>query len=374
MTSNNGTQMTHLAVFALDKLGRPAFAGDVKSGLLCECICPHCKEPVIAKHCTDKRSHFAHQAGSDCSASFSTGETAPETQLHLQAKYLLAKLSFSLPKFWVGAHVADSKFRMHTAWARLTDIVRVMPGTARIEARLENVVPDLIVSDGTQSYLLEVAVTHRVNHEKLLKLRKLNIPTAELNIKHLLNVEDVAAELERAVLNEANWTWVYHPREDELRAHAQTRAEQKAEEADAWYDEEQRQQDESDAADAVAKAKAEQILAANRLAAAKAWAEAERIAQAARDEAARVAELERQAAVQAKAQEDWLARIEWEAAAPARAEAERIAQEARQAEEREAAALRAKIIADYKAKREEEAAMRAEEMARRYGKPRTPSA
>ena len=36
-------------------------------------------------------------------------------------------------------------------------------------------IPDLIVSDGEQSYLVGVAVTHKVGHRKLLKIRELII-------------------------------------------------------------------------------------------------------------------------------------------------------------------------------------------------------
>ncbi len=53
---------------------------DVPNGNACECICPACGEPLMAKNQgTIRKHHFAHQSGAEC-------EYAYESMLHLLAK------------------------------------------------------------------------------------------------------------------------------------------------------------------------------------------------------------------------------------------------------------------------------------------------
>ena len=36
--------------------------GSVQNGIKCDCICPSCKTPLIARHGSIKEWHFAHQS------------------------------------------------------------------------------------------------------------------------------------------------------------------------------------------------------------------------------------------------------------------------------------------------------------------------
>ena len=63
----------------------------VESGIRCDCTCPGCRLPVIAKKGKVKVHHFAHTKGGICNG-------ALETALHMKAKtFLKAAKSFTFP-------------------------------------------------------------------------------------------------------------------------------------------------------------------------------------------------------------------------------------------------------------------------------------
>ena len=70
-----------LQSFAMDKKGRIRSVEEVARGLACECVCPCCREAVIARQGDIREWHFAHAVDSDC-------EGGLETALHLAAKQL----------------------------------------------------------------------------------------------------------------------------------------------------------------------------------------------------------------------------------------------------------------------------------------------
>ena len=61
--------------------GKLVTINDVQSGLSGECVCPQCKEPLIARKGFNKIHHFAHYKGSHCNGSL-------ETSLHIKAKQI----------------------------------------------------------------------------------------------------------------------------------------------------------------------------------------------------------------------------------------------------------------------------------------------
>lgn len=57
---------------------------EVERGIACRCICPACKEKLIAKKGNQKMHHFAHQSGTEC-------EFGYITSLHYASKEILSK-------------------------------------------------------------------------------------------------------------------------------------------------------------------------------------------------------------------------------------------------------------------------------------------
>lgn len=70
----------NLLTYALDSSNKLKHIDAVENGMACGCVCPCCKEKLMAKNGGTKRMHhFAHASGVDC-------EGAYETMLHLLAK------------------------------------------------------------------------------------------------------------------------------------------------------------------------------------------------------------------------------------------------------------------------------------------------
>ena len=67
---------------------------EVMRGLACDCACPACDAPLVAKKGRRNVHHFAHYKGFDCAQ-------ALETSLHLMAKQILANNnSITLPAIY----------------------------------------------------------------------------------------------------------------------------------------------------------------------------------------------------------------------------------------------------------------------------------
>ena len=71
-------------IFALNNDEEIVSIDNVESGLSCNCMCPACGEPLVAKKGKDMMHHFAHYSGYSC-------EYGHETSLHLAAKDILSK-------------------------------------------------------------------------------------------------------------------------------------------------------------------------------------------------------------------------------------------------------------------------------------------
>ena len=70
----------NLLTYALDSSNKLKHVDAVENGMACGCVCPCCREKLMAKNGGTKRMHhFAHASGVDC-------EGAYETMLHLLAK------------------------------------------------------------------------------------------------------------------------------------------------------------------------------------------------------------------------------------------------------------------------------------------------
>jgi competence CoiA-like predicted nuclease len=73
------------------KDGKMHFIEDIENGLACDCVCPYCSQPLIARNNGQIRSHsFAHVSGTECSKSI-------ESAVHKLAKQVFVKTKKLLP-------------------------------------------------------------------------------------------------------------------------------------------------------------------------------------------------------------------------------------------------------------------------------------
>ena len=141
--------------FGLDHTGRMRGIDEVEQGLACDCECPECGSPLVARKGAVRVHHFAHR-GASCA-------TGAESALHRMAKQI----------------VADER--------RLVEPGRDTPTVFRDAALPDEMHwpgrrPDVVLWSESMTLHVEVTVTHRCGPEKLDAIVRKGIPTIELDL------------------------------------------------------------------------------------------------------------------------------------------------------------------------------------------------
>lgn len=162
-----------------------------------------------------------------------TEEQRGETVLHLVLKDLMA----TVPQLQVGEQHFTA-FYAPPGGAPRSSVVTMPAGTlllsnARLEQHLGDIVPDVIcdaifegdVFEEPFETLIEVAVTHRVDEPKRLKIQIRGTPCLELDARRLAGPGRVHVDRLRALVQKAGeaFDWVYHPRIEAMLAAARER-------------------------------------------------------------------------------------------------------------------------------------------------------
>lgn len=172
---------------------------DVPSGLACGCLCPACGERLIARKGQEREHHFAHQSGNSCGH-------ARETALHFAAKDILLKRGeIVLPAVKVDFP--------HNIPSRILEPERsYYIDRMFVEARLGNIIPDVVVEIGGHRLIVEIKVTHGIDEEKLRRIRDMGISAIEIDLSNA--PRDLShADLEELVVGGGEHkTWVHSER------------------------------------------------------------------------------------------------------------------------------------------------------------------
>lgn len=145
----------------------------VERGLRCNCVCPVCREPLVARQGAKVRHHFGHFPGANCSA---------ETVLHRLGKRLLHRRITAaiendnpLPLTWTCEQCKD---RHEGDLVALTD-------RAEMELPLESCRPDvtLLKADGTPVAFVEIVVSHPPGENVLAYTAAHHVTLVEFHLK-----------------------------------------------------------------------------------------------------------------------------------------------------------------------------------------------
>ncbi|WP_407279718.1 competence protein CoiA family protein [Aromatoleum evansii] len=164
-----------LQSFAMDKNGRIRSVEEVSRGLACDCVCPCCGEPVLARQGDVREWHFAHASGAEC-------DGGAEGALHAAAKQVLIESGgMAIPERRVSTKATLPDGRQGTG-----DAVRpeawIEFATIEAEKKVGELRPDIVATVGTEVLFVEVAVTHFVDDDKSQKLESLGFPTIEIDL------------------------------------------------------------------------------------------------------------------------------------------------------------------------------------------------
>ncbi len=191
-------------IYAL-KDGKAIHISEVESGLKCNCICPACGEPLIARKGQKLIHHFAHKANSEC-------EYGYQTSLHLAAKDILSKHKTMV----VPAVVID--FYQHGGSdkrVKISEPKKISFDKIVLERKQGEIIPDVIAYVGNKKLYIEIFVTHSIDEKKLSRIKAENISTIEVDLSNTdrnISIEELTAIL---ISDSPAKKWVYNKLENE---------------------------------------------------------------------------------------------------------------------------------------------------------------
>jgi hypothetical protein len=154
-----------------ERNGDPIGISDVPSGLECNCVCPECKTPLIAKKGPIKQHHFAHSADAVCSGGV-------ETSLHLLAKDMMVRYqAIVLP----GVNLVDPRIRKQYVFHQQ----RFRISSADLETKYGEIIPDVLLDIYGNKVAVEIFVTHRLDQAKIELFRRMSLPAIEIDLSWL---------------------------------------------------------------------------------------------------------------------------------------------------------------------------------------------
>lgn len=219
--------------FALDANGHLIDIFSAPRGLACNCTCPGCGAPMLAKQGHRNAWHFAHVTESDCQAGYESGIHLAVKQIISEERSLLLPQcnvirSFDKPDFeYVSPDIVSAveaneyqNFE-RTGYARLPSCL-VSFDAVLVEQTEGNIRPDLIGVVGGKRLYIEVAVTHFIDDEKRLKIRKRQTPAIEIQIPEPDNENWSFERLKVLCLQSTDSkVWVNNPRAEALALESQ---------------------------------------------------------------------------------------------------------------------------------------------------------
>lgn len=170
---------------------------EAERGLRCNCVCPQCRIPLVARMGPIRTRYFAHQ-NEDC-------KYAIETALHLFAKEVLdQQKEVRLPK--VTYRYLEYSGELHPeTYITFDEVI--------LEKRLGDIIPDIILKKQNSELIVEVKVTHGIDNEKYNKIKLLNISTLEIDLSSnkFSHASFNREEMARTIINEVECKkWVFN--------------------------------------------------------------------------------------------------------------------------------------------------------------------
>ena len=185
------------------------YVDHVPNGIECGCICSKCREPLVAKNQGKvKEHHFAHASGVDCAGGY-------ETMLHQMAKKILSESDhIILPEPETEIEIFSVRFQQKFLFRQnYCCKKKFMFSDVNIEEKIDNVIPDIVVtSEDGSKLLIEIFVTHGIDETKLNKLEMMKLPVIEIDLSDFEPTGDSLERLKKLLIEETDkkkWIFPY---------------------------------------------------------------------------------------------------------------------------------------------------------------------
>lgn len=199
--------MNKLLKYALNEDNMLVHIKSVEKGLKCKCICPSCRQPLVAKNKGEyKTPHFAHKSGYDCPG-------ARMTALHMLAQQILKKeKTIMLPEYY-GEYIKKESLRITFDEVSLEEPLEIQGKNFRIDCVGYKQDKD----NKEHRLLVEILVTHKVDEEKRRMLESKGESCIEIDLSDLLDTDYTAEKLTLSLKNSSCYSkWINCPVYDKL--------------------------------------------------------------------------------------------------------------------------------------------------------------
>ena len=185
---------------------------ETERGINCNCTCPKCGRPMLAKMGCHRQHHFSHADEVSCQGSY-------ESALHLLAKEVLGegskiKLPPVIPEYSDegGVFVLNDVVIGHS---KNSNSITIKPVSIIKEASICAIRPDVMISykrkETTRNLIVEILVTHAVDDQKTEEIRKLGVSAIEIDFSRysdiFLSKNDIKDIIEKEVENKH---WIFN--------------------------------------------------------------------------------------------------------------------------------------------------------------------
>jgi hypothetical protein len=216
--------------------------GEVARGRACNCVCPGCGHPVLARQGTEREWHFAHTAGQACAQGY-------EVSIHELAKQIIReRKELLLPALEAVVSGYDVHGRLLEERELLFDSKTVVLDGCRTRHTRDEVTADLSGSLKGREILVEVTVFHRLMPEKRRRLADTGLASLHIDLGAFKTVQATRQRLEHAIFREpGNRRWIHHPRLEAAKARLQLELDARLEEARAQWEADEARRKEQEA-------------------------------------------------------------------------------------------------------------------------------
>lgn len=208
---------------------------NVESGKNCNCICPSCSSPLIAAKGKKNQHHFKHTTTIEC-------EGGLESAIHMAAKQIIKeRKQIKLPEYTINKTILDSKEKMHFESKTLVEKGRSISfDSVQEEQAINEMRADILAIANNQKLMIEIFYRHKVDDQKMEKIKAANISTIEIDLSDLTpdNVRDW--ETFWRCINDPNRAqWLYNARASSESVELEKQLRERVQEIEKKYQQEQ---------------------------------------------------------------------------------------------------------------------------------------
>ncbi len=212
--------------------GRIIDIKDSNNGLGCDCICPCCKDPLIARQGKERDWSFAHESGAECAGAVQTALHKAAIQVlidekrlyvgqydpvlsnlvnvspYMYEKYYLTKKSYShngaatIHEFYSNYQMAQKVLIAQRNCSN--SVLAFSEAYSERQAAGSFRIPDVTaIYDGNPIYI-EIVVTNECDSQKISDLQRLGVPVIQIDISSLRAVEFSLDKIRAVLINPEN--------------------------------------------------------------------------------------------------------------------------------------------------------------------------